>query len=673
MTETNSSLNDSCLCVICYTNPYDFVCSSCKTKMCHECIKHYITTYSNLEPHCMNCNTALPFPVIYNSLGKAGIVKFFNDSAELKFQLERQKIPDCLDCCNKVIKIKSLRIVPSVVQKVLIDLSHMNISEVSNPELFHIINSSFVDESAFNYNLSILRVIQKLVQHHPFYIETDTNNDDNTTNNESSKIRTKHKDLLHLDKAKTLKHIIEYDLNNNRQYKLNPFWKSEEVIQYFMNININKGPLDISNAIKFRKQLINEYKLITDVKYETFEGLSDIVYNINNTNNEPIYSIITKYERTNRNKDLGTSKKSMYLFRCSNGECKGFVQASDWMCQLCNHVYCQKCFKDITDNNEQHVCDSADVESAKLILESTKPCPKCAARIFKISGCSQMFCTNCHVGFDWNTGKLITTEFHNPHRLEWLNSQLQNNGTDDMDCMEPYDILTRGLYSTYGETNKLISLNIEFERRKSQYFHFRNSVLPGWRAKLNDIGRFDYRNRCLFVLNMINEQEYKDYLASQIKNEHKYRLLIRIYEDFVNTLGDVLVIILQEFHVFLTKLYNNENCDALIRCWNRLIENNIETSTITEAIDKYKIDSNFKDWIVRTLPVIWRSYPNIKYKELCIFKEMPTFSKVNEVLNLITNDTAKSLKSYCEMFKISQITTPTNYDPNSKYTYYKVK
>ena len=43
-----------------------------------------------------------------------------------------------------------------------------------------------------------------------------------------------------------------------------------------------------------------------------------------------------------------------------------------------------------------------------------------AIPIFKISGCNQMFCTNCHVVFDWNTLKIDTGNVHNAHYFDWM-------------------------------------------------------------------------------------------------------------------------------------------------------------------------------------------------------------------------------------------------------------
>ena len=48
----------------------------------------------------------------------------------------------------------------------------------------------------------------------------------------------------------------------------------------------------------------------------------------------------------------------------------------------------------------------------------------CTAAIFKISGCDQMWCTQCHIAFSWKTGQKVTGVIHNPHFYQWQ----RNNG-----------------------------------------------------------------------------------------------------------------------------------------------------------------------------------------------------------------------------------------------------
>jgi len=83
---------------------------------------------------------------------------------------------------------------------------------------------------------------------------------------------------------------------------------------------------------------------------------------------------------------------------------------------------------------ENHECNADDVATAKLLKSDTKPCPKCSTGIYKIDGCDQMWCTQCHTAFSWKTGEL-QTNIHNPHYFEWQRRNGQNmRNPDDIIC-----------------------------------------------------------------------------------------------------------------------------------------------------------------------------------------------------------------------------------------------
>jgi len=71
-----------------------------------------------------------------------------------------------------------------------------------------------------------------------------------------------------------------------------------------------------------------------------------------------------------------------------------------------------------------HTCDEASVASVAAIKKDSKHCPNpsCGVFIFKISGCSQMFCTSCKIIFDWNTLEIQREggARHNPHYFDYL-------------------------------------------------------------------------------------------------------------------------------------------------------------------------------------------------------------------------------------------------------------
>jgi len=107
---------------------------------------------------------------------------------------------------------------------------------------------------------------------------------------------------------------------------------------------------------------------------------------------------------------------------CPSEDCRGFL-SKDWKCGLCKVESCSKCHV-IKKVDEEHTCNADDVATATLLNKDTKPCPKCHTGIFKIDGCDQMWCTQCHTAFSWRTGD-IETRVHNPHFFEW---QRRTNG-----------------------------------------------------------------------------------------------------------------------------------------------------------------------------------------------------------------------------------------------------
>ena len=116
-----------------------------------------------------------------------------------------------------------------------------------------------------------------------------------------------------------------------------------------------------------------------------------------------------------------------FIRPCPNtaNNCRGFL-STQWKCNLCNMWACKDCHEiKGAAQDTPHECNPDNLASAKLIDAETRPCPKCGARVFKISGCNQMFCTACNdCAFDWVTGR-IETIIHNPHYFEF---QRQRNG-----------------------------------------------------------------------------------------------------------------------------------------------------------------------------------------------------------------------------------------------------
>ena len=137
-----------------------------------------------------------------------------------------------------------------------------------------------------------------------------------------------------------------------------------------------------------------------------------------------------------------------FVRKCCSGGFPGFM-TTQWRCPLCENWACSICHELVGKKCEthSHKCTPENIATAELLNKDSKPCPTCGTLIHKISGCYEMFCTQCHNGFDWTSGKKLKN-VHNPHFFEYMSTHGRPNQTDfnDFDHFNPH----HALYLTAG-------------------------------------------------------------------------------------------------------------------------------------------------------------------------------------------------------------------------------
>ena len=112
--------------------------------------------------------------------------------------------------------------------------------------------------------------------------------------------------------------------------------------------------------------------------------------------------------------------RRQFVKACPAPDCKGFLSTA-WKCGVCEQWSCPECHElKGPENDTEHTCNPDSVATAKLLAHDSRSCPKCAAMIFKVSGCDQMWCTQCQTAFSWRTGSIETTIIHNPHYYDYM-------------------------------------------------------------------------------------------------------------------------------------------------------------------------------------------------------------------------------------------------------------
>lgn len=241
------------------------------------------------------------------------------------------------------------------------------------------------------------------------------------------------------------------------------------------------------------------------------------------------------------------AERARFIRRCGDEDCKGFL-STQWKCGLCSKKTCPHCH--VLKEEEGHECNPDDVETAKLLRADTAPCPSCATPIYKISGCDQMWCTQCNTAFSWTTRRIERGPIHNPHYFEYLRTRAdrfpQRNPNDVICGRELNNDTIRGWSRGIYGLNPSMSYVL---RIAQSVLHLRHDTLPRYRT---DEVRNNEDLRVKFLLNRTTEDQFKAALYKRQKETDKKAEIYDILFMFVQTATEILFRITEDDHEALT-------------------------------------------------------------------------------------------------------------------------
>jgi hypothetical protein len=368
------------------------------------------------------------------------------------------------------------------------------------------------------------------------------------------------------------------ETKDNGELKCGKEWSSKFIRASFPNVFINTKLkshqsdilLEQERALLPATQPIVEAEIRKEkMKLEAIE-IEKAIRNLISQKNDLMAGINNlRYDKVIVNK---------FIRACSDTNCRGFL-SSQWKCGICEQWSCPDCHELKGPNKDaEHTCDPNNVATAKLLAKDTKACPKCRTNIFKISGCDQMWCTQCHTAFSWQKGSIENT-IHNPHYYEWR----RNNGgleraAGDVECGHQLDHRTVDTIIQLIRTKHTNLLSLSQKKymplsqpiQESAYAADRNQINNIYNIVRNTLHliivelptyQVDYvsRNRDLrikYLRNLITEESFKEQLQRNDK-KHKKNTEISQVLQLVNTaITDIVLRIIDNLRTSAPNAYN---------------------------------------------------------------------------------------------------------------------
>jgi hypothetical protein len=322
--------------------------------------------------------------------------------------------------------------------------------------------------------------------------------------------------------------------------------------------------LALKNVKEIRSARAKEYgpaKLALDKEVQAAEATRILIYQ----NREKIHHDMNVIRNGGETKEEEKKEVRKFIMPCGNADCRGYL-STQYKCELCEHHTCAKCFEHVglSKEVESHECKEENIESAEFIRKQSKPCPCCGTRISKIDGCDQMWCTQCHKAFSWNTGKLVTGVVHNPHFYQYQREQgggVAPRNPGDIVCgvlPTALDVIDRLSVEGIPKSNEALYYETMAIHRLQN--HLTDTYINRLRHAITNVNTILERDRICYILQTITKEE----MAARVfkEDEHRKRdtVILHVCDLFTTVAIDMFQAIVRsdkkgiEFEAQLTQL-----------------------------------------------------------------------------------------------------------------------
>ena len=513
-------------------------CSYCDFLVCTGCTKQYLLN-SILDAHCMNCRKFWTYEFVSTLFSKNFMLGTFKKKREV-ILLEREKL----------LLLETQPHAEIYKKRQEIDHQEQYIRKLKKQ--YNVVNNMFRAYEYFFKKFPVLPPSAFVDQN------TDSNDEEHIINLEAERctlyaryqqIPSPHDDDQDED------HIREIISIKEQATRLHiKLLHCQTKIDFLRDVASKPDHIRdlMENMTKLRMQMITYSEQITFIRTKI--------------------GLLQRFiPRDDPSDEKDEQDKACFIKKCPNDECNGYL-STRWKCGLCKLRACSQCLE-IRETEQEyqtrkkigqkctHQCKPENVETANLLKKDSKPCPTCSAMIYKISGCHQMFCTQCHAIFDWKTGKIETGRIHNPHYFDFLR---ENNGHIPR---QPGDIPCGGVPHeddlAIHLDAQIMGVDVEDEDELKEHIflcvrlhhHMQANVVPHYQNE----GLANNRDlRIAFLIKDISEDQFKVRLQQREKKRQKNNEITMLLDMFQTTTADIVNKILASKDTKAIQMYDKE-------------------------------------------------------------------------------------------------------------------